>query len=392
MFVCFFSFVKTRKRSQKKQNTKNMIPIAHVIARRRADAKRQRELCIDQSPYERRPLCGVFEYSNPSAPSSSSLPSASTHLPSSLDNVRNLSSPLTPDAVHVDIQLEHTLTTYRLMFSYEKSLPQPSQAARRFDFYFPASECGNIQSIVVKLNHSEKENVGGEIVRCGRRDGRFISSSDREQFLVVDSDAESDKRKPMRPHGVPQSRTTAKEPTIFYYRVENILEKALAMSAGSPTRIGQRQKLDIHVEVVTKTVRGTETEDEELVRPAHRSRGHYRVLFPLLGLPASPDTIHFFAKMPYLIRSVVSPSVFHRKQRQQQAIVPFLNNEEAEFNLEFTDRSPLRLEEYLLIIDVELGDPIVPECLDPITLLVLVTTVAMMVFHFMVRDLEEVNF
>ena len=45
--------------------------------------------------------------------------------------------------------------------------------------------------------------------------------------------------------------------------------------------------------------------------------------------------------------------------------------------------------EYLLIVQIELGAPIRPECADPVALLILASAIGAMIFFSLTHNLEE---
>jgi hypothetical protein len=386
-----------------------MLPLAHIIARRRLDDKRKKHV-EDMSPHKVHPFVGLRRRVT-------GAPLATKEL--------EVGTLLTPSGVYVDIHVNRHETTYKIMFVHEaKELsrrshlekPAPSKTAEgassspsrdrteasnerpklvedAFDFYFPVSECGKLIAISTLFN---KKELQGEMVRQSRKDGSFISSSSREKFLACDSDAESDdvahqssssgasaaaaaaaalpnKKSDSAAKGKKKSST----PQIFYYRVPFVFEQLaqlqdeanLAASKKRSSGIHELNKLDIYIEVRIKTI-------ERI--PSHR----YRVLFPLLCLPIVPSSLRCEMEMPALVRRVWTASHRHR-------VHAFLNNCKADFSLVFSPESPLHLEEYLFDIEIELGEPIIPECIDPVSLFVLASALVMMLFYMLTKDVHD---
>jgi hypothetical protein len=129
--------------------------------------------------------------------------------------------------------------------------------------------------------------------------------------------------------------------------------------------------LDIFIECHVKTIEA-------------RALERYRVLFPLLTLPQSPASLRCTMEMPGTIRRVWASHTKHQ-------IYPTLFNHRADFSLIFSPQNPLRLEEYLYDIEIELGKPIIAECIDPISLIIIVTAAAVLVFFMLTKDLNDVD-
>lgn len=381
-----------------------MLPLAHIIARRRLEEKRKKHI-EDMSPHKSHPFVGLRRRTT-------GAPLATKEL--------EVGSLLTPSGVYVDIHVTRHETTYKIMFVHEakelsrrshlqksapsttaSSSPESRNAAAEapklvedaFDFYFPVSECGKLISISTLFN---KKELQGEMVRQSRKDGSFIPSSSREKFLACDSD---DQKDPVRESSsgagaaadaaaaaLPKKKkidAVKKEkrvtnPQIFYYRVPFVFEQLLQLqkeaNAAAPARkssnsTGELSKLDIYIEVRIKTIERV---------PSLR----YRVLFPLLCLPIEPRSLRCEMEMPALVRRVWTASQRHR-------VHAFLNNCKADFSIVFSPESPLHLEEYLFDIEIELGDPIIPECIDPVSLFVLASALVMMLFYMLTKDVHD---
>ena len=99
------------------------------------------------------------------------------------------------------------------------------------------------------------------------------------------------------------------------------------------------------------------------------------------GLPLPPTSFRWKFNMSRLIRQI---GVLNRGYPLQ----PFLNNKRCEFAIDVS-RKPVRVEDYLFVVDVELGEPIIPECVDPVSALVIVSVVFMTIFFLLTKDLDD---
>lgn len=362
-----------------------MIPLAAVLARKKFEERKSKEI-IDKSPHPSRPFVGLRrrKVATPSAGSAA--------------DVGSLQPPV---SAYVDVIVNKDITTFKFMLVHELSTDQGaakpnadsiqhedgelSQLNTRFgtyDFYFPVSECGKIVDINVEFNGT---TLRSDTLRVSKRDGHFISSStQRKEFLEGSADEASEgSKKPT----LPKKKLP---PTLFYYRVPFVMEQYFSEIQQASAKVEKddatsklkqqrrnvdqlskaaRMKLDIYIEVKVKTI-------------MKAPREHYRVLLPLLCLPIPPNTLRCEMEMPRLVRRVWTPC-------QRYHLYPYLNNEKADFSLVFTEEKPLYLEEYLFVIDIELGDPIVAECVDPVSLLVMVTAFGMMLFFMLTKDLQD---
>ena len=86
--------------------------------------------------------------------------------------------------------------------------------------------------------------------------------------------------------------------------------------------------------------------------------------------------------MKETIRAVSSPNRSHR-------IHPIIRGKRAEIFVDVDPSHGAQTNDYLFIVQVELGAPIRPECADPVALLILVSAVAAMVFFSLTHNLEE---
>jgi hypothetical protein len=184
----------------------------------------------------------------------------------------------------------------------------------------------------------------------------------REEFNDVNSD-----EPPEPPERKSNSKAMARgrEPALFYAVSWRADEKSgFFPEEGAP--VGERVELSVTV-TTTAICREPNT--------------IYTVAFPLTVLPLPPTSFRWKFNMSRLIRQI---GVLNRGYPLQ----PFLNNKRCEFAIDVS-RKPVRVEDYLFVVDVELGEPIIPECVDPVSALVIVSVVFMTIFFLLTKDLDD---
>lgn len=199
----------------------------------------------------------------------------------------------------------------------------------RCDLVIPVSDFGRVSSITVTLNGAE---LVGAIWRRGPTNDIWFPVGHAE-YRATD----------------PENST----PAIFAFRVLNVA-----------TAIGRANRLVVKVQ--SAVVRNEVTYDFAL---------------PYVCCPRAPQSVRFSAKMSSSIRAVWSPNRLNRIQ-------PIIRGKKAEVGMEIDATVGARVEDYLFIFKVELGDPIKPECADPVALLIMVSAVASLVLFSLTHSLE----
>lgn len=306
-----------------------MMPIAHIIARQKYLHSKTRPP-EQHSPYKHQPWAGLF--------------SETTHAP--------LDCPVCD--VDITTSVELTKYTISMVFLVEDS-------SRHFHLYFPLSDCGQVEKLRVKVNG---EVMTGEMRRRSRRNySRLVTSQNREDFLQTDSD-EDDASRLLRIKIKNSGKKPAKrEPTVFYFCLLKCSEAAYGPD-GAP----RGSKVPIEIEVTTNT-------------PERQPKKVYNMIFPLTCIPRSPSSFRCRFYMPKTIRRIVSPNRSHD-------VNPYFNDEQAEVILDLAPSRPMLISDFLYVLQVELGEPIQPECIDPMTLFILASAAGAFFFYMLTRELE----
>jgi hypothetical protein len=116
--------------------------------------------------------------------------------------------------------------------------------------------------------------------------------------------------------------------------------------------------------------------------------GRINAILPMTSLISTrlPREIHVYCHMPRHIRRVVTTNkgtLLHTVLRGKRASTVIENA---------PPRAPLRVEDYCLVIAVELGEPVAPQCADPMSLLILVSFVLSMIFVMTTSGLMDETF
>jgi hypothetical protein len=227
-----------------------------------------------------------------------------------------------------------------------------------FDVFFPVSECGNVSEFASYVNGV---HLKGDLYR--EKDGRYLLSTDPG---FDDEDGKGDEEEVVPPKKVAPKLTKGKPerkpPVIYYYYVK-----------GASRQISPDKEIK----------RGTRLEMKVAVKTVGFLREKVlNVPFPLVTCPRSPDEFSYKIDMVENIRRISSPNKSH-------AILPYVNGKSATVNLDVGPQARIRMDDYMFVLQVELGEPITPQCADPISLLVLITAIAGMVFLTLTRDLED---
>ena len=403
-----------------------MLPIAHVLARHYKNKQQvEHDKSVNRNPHVVPPRCGLY---------------------SSDENCAGHIIPFRCTDSDVLISMFHLKSKLRVALTF-------IAATSPFDVFIPLSEFGLVESLTVTLDgtiltgevfrrnvvHGDKRSkrrVEGEVqnststrnnnktftnsstvasnvvvdggtnseekekwVGEDRRDIDLIPSSDARFFKEGDLSCEDDEddkgssgpnndpsaffeealsRKGTTTRGEKKGPSSKKikhsqktEVPVYYFVArrasEQLLQPTGASSGNGDRYIGKKLRL-----VVEVTVANTEKEKNKLIQ----------VGFPLSVTPRSPDVFRVLCTMDTSIRRIFSTNRSH-------AIHPYVQGKKAEVVLSISKENPIRLGDYVFVIVVELGVPVVPECADPVALLVLVTSVGMLVFFALTKDLVD---
>ena len=270
----------------------------------------------------------------------------------------------------ITIEIQHDEATFKLEQVF-------TALYSRFDIFFPISECGNSHAFTCHVNN---HRLYGDLVR--EKDGRLLPASD-PVFEAEEKRLEEERR------ALKKAQETGRKPGIRGaaeklgddYDPDSIREKDeppppvyyfLVRDAG--------KYLTQHPDGVK---RGTRLEMVFEVKVKGFLKGNIcSVPFPLSCCPKSPDTFAYKIEMKDNIRRVSSPNRSH-------PIFPYVTGKKAEVTLDITPDRKIRLEDYIFVLQVELGEPITPQCADPVALLVLASAIGGMLFMTLTRDLED---
>eukprot|EP00758_Cryptobia_borreli_P004035 Tbor_TRINITY_DN4138_c0_g1::TRINITY_DN4138_c0_g1_i1::g.26477::m.26477 len=205
-------------------------------------------------------------------------------------------------------------------------------------------------------------------------------SASKEWWFPISSD-------PKKPFKSTTLKDADEEPMVFYTylpKASEVLFGAKGATTGDTLRIV--------VDYTTKIVEKSKNE-------------RYHIIFPLTCLPISPSkfglSIH---DMPDQIQRVTTMSRWHEFDSildRNSAQVVFECDENIKMcerkkqespqqrESSMTTKKKIRLSDYVLVVVVELGAPIVPQCADPMVIFILGTVVASFIFLFMTKDLED---
>ena len=249
----------------------------------------------------------------------------------------------------VEVALTGKQCVYSITMSYSVTDPD-------VDLYFPVSECGNVSSISCRLNGRE---LHGVVLRSYR--GELYSSTCPQFSMEEDGEPLIDKTD-TEPTTARKAMPNKKLPKVYQYFAKAV---KLQLAGGLP----RDSKANLFIEVRTEAIPST-----------HKERVT-TVPFPLTVVSKAPDEFRYKIEMPETIRRCFSPN-------RSSGLYPFINGTKAEIVVDVSPTSPIHMEDYLFLLQVELGEPIVPQCADPVAILVLVTAVGLVVFFALTRDLE----
>eukprot|EP00760_Papus_ankaliazontas_P018580 PhM_4_TR1754/c0_g1_i1/m.98444 len=120
------------------------------------------------------------------------------------------------------------------------------------------------------------------------------------------------------------------------------------------------------------------------VKNVTNKKGEVCFALPLSVLPKSPARLHMDVHMDEPIRHVRCPN-------RPNSTMALLDGNKAAVSFPGVEdgSAPLVLSQYLLVVQVELGEPIVPQCADPITILILVSAIGLFIFFVLTKDLPN---
>jgi len=114
------------------------------------------------------------------------------------------------------------------------------------------------------------------------------------------------------------------------------------------------------------------------------AKGHICFALPLSCFAIPPTAIQLTVRMEENIRKVICPN----RPRSTYVVIDEKNATVMFPGIEEGGGAPIVLSQYLLVVQVELGEPIVPQCADSMTIFILVTAIGMAVFFTLTKDLR----
>ncbi len=310
------------------------MPVAHIIARQKY-LKNKNKVPEQHSPYKTAPWSGLY--------------------------TEETNVPLVCQACDVDVTANAEVTKYNIRMTF-----LVDDHTGRFSFYFPVSDCGHVEKLRVQINGTV---MTGEIKRRSRRNSsRLVSSANREEFLQTDSDEDDASRLLQIKLANSGKKMPKREPTVFYFCLQDCPARLFSSENGGQGSAAPGSKVLVEVDVTTNTV---ERQPQKV----------YNMIFPLTCVPRTPTSFRCRFYMAKTIRRIVSPNKSHE-------INPYFNDEQAEVILDISSGNQMLVSDFLFILQVELGEPIQPECIDPMTLFVLATAVGAFVFYMLTKELE----
>lgn len=283
--------------------------------------------------------------------------------------------PCTRCEVLLDVGAQKTSTTISLKFAM-------TQSDKQFDVFFPLSECGRVEHFRCAI--LGRPILTGELFRQAN-DGRLIPSSDAAEYAKVEPPLPA--AASSGSSGAPVQKRPA--PTIYYYIARNVSPFATpentdnnsktAATLPDPSQSGTPapsfRKGPSRASVVTVSF------VVEVNNPVD-SAGVISVPYVFTSAPRLPDAFSARFQMPENIRRIFSVNRSH-------GVFPVLQGKRADLRIDIDPDHPMKLEDYVYILKVELGEAITPQCADPVAVLILVTAIGMMVFFMLTRDLDD---
>lgn len=346
-----------------------MLPVVHLLQRKRQEAAKK---SVNRSPFAKNPKVGLYGVQN--------------------------NDPFACTECAVLIGVKDRKSTFRITMEY---LINYSHC----DLYFPVSECGNVELLTCRVRGKQ---VRGEVCRVAR-DETLVPSSNKDRFFKDtddDEDAQQKVKGNARSNAKKQGAAAAEGDSATSSSTDNDEEKKRKIDAlaADPSRkraarnakslTGSEKEPTVytfHVARVSEQVEGAagfvvgakvRVVLEVVTTNIVRDDGVFSVPFPLTVISRAPDFFNYEIEMRSNIRRIFSPNRSH-------PIFPYIKERKAEVALDITKDNPVRLGDYMFVLMIELGDPIVPECADPVAILVLVTAIGMILFYVLTKDLED---
>jgi hypothetical protein len=254
-------------------------------------------------------------------------------------DVRPLAGAFTPDLLPlrctrcaVDVTIHHDQATTRVTSSYmlnEKVL---------CSFYFPVSEFGKVSSTQLWIDDSAIDTA---TFRRGSSNTEWFDSGN-EAFSKPEAPAADGKR----------------VPPIYAAIARNF----------AVGRSGRKTVVRVVLEVESSLVQDSD--------------GVWCYALPYTCCPRPPSELSYRVQMRETIRSISSPNRSHR-------LHPIIRGRRADATVDIDPSKGATTEDYLFITQIELGEPIRPECADPVALLILTTAVAAMIFFALTQSLDD---
>jgi hypothetical protein len=263
--------------------------------------------------------------------------------------------PLNCTAVEVYVEAAHDKSDFTITCTYVLD----HTAA---DLYFPLSEFGRI--IKARMLVQGKELEGG-MYRRGADDGSLFPSGSPD---FKDPNGPDAARAGAGDDDDDGGGRGAAGPSSIYYFVARDVGAQLAGTTGG--KFAKRDVVRLVVEVSASNVRD----------PKEHTK--WSIMFPFTAVPRAPQAFQYRVVMQQSIRTVFTPN-------RSANLVPFIRGRRAEVAVNVTPEQPMRTEDYLFILQVQLGEPIVPQCADPVSLVVLVSAVGLMIFFTLTGGLED---
>jgi hypothetical protein len=240
------------------------------------------------------------------------------------------------NSVSVDVQIDNNEATTTITCSY--TMNGPLQGAW---ISFPVSEFGRVHEQRVTLGGA---SIAGRLFRRGADNETWTPSDHPEFHAAASSHAPNERR----------------IPPIYAFRANDVPSPSCSGRTSTTTRL----VVEIKSAMVT---------DSEGVRC---------FALPYTCCPKAPTQISMKARMASTIRTVTTPN-------RSLRVHPIIRGKRADIIVDVDAVRGAPVEDYLFIVQIELGAPLRPECADPVALLILVTAVAVMVFFGLTHALEE---
>ena len=250
--------------------------------------------------------------------------------------------PLQCTRVDVQVAIEEKIAQTTIRCSYV------CKTALTVDVFIPVSEFGRVDDYEVLL---DGKPIPGTVCRWDLGDGRreWLPPSD-SRYNVASGKSES-------PDG-------KRIPVLYSFIARDV---AIAARPGKATRTA-----NIAVQLTVKVTSAVVADSDGLLCYA----------LPSTCCPRVPSALSFKVRNTETIRAISTPN-------KRQRIHPMIRGKRAEVHVDTEAGRESFMAEYLLILQIEIGAPIRPECADPVALLILATAMGAMLFFSLTHNLEE---